>query len=127
MLSESPPWQITANEGLEQAGAAWAAGDFTAVREICRDLAGRNDLPGHYRSYAMLRLAQSHMMEENLNAALEVYEEIAANDEYPAIHRDEARELGEEIRSRLGETPAAKPPVTGGRPAAPVPAEPRSH
>ena len=101
----SLPWQITANEGLEQAGAAWAAGDFTAVREICRDLAGRNDLPGHYRSYAMLRLAQSHMMEENLNAALEVYEEIAANDEYPAIHRDEARELGEEIRSRLGETP----------------------
>src|SRR5690554_4112845 len=97
----SLPWQITANEGLEQVNAAWAAGDLPAVRELCRNLASCRNLPGYYRSYGMLRLAQSYMMEKNLNAALEVYEEISANDEYPAIHRDEAREFGAEIRSRL--------------------------
>ncbi|HHU82286.1 MAG TPA: hypothetical protein GXZ26_04725 [Firmicutes bacterium] len=101
----SLPWQITANEGLKQVNAAWAAGNFPAVQEICRDLANRSNLPGHYRSYVMLRLAQSYMVEENFPAALGVYEEIVANDEYPAIHRDEAREFCDEIRNRLGETP----------------------
>ncbi|NLY89898.1 MAG: hypothetical protein GX085_09840 [Firmicutes bacterium] len=97
----SLPWQITANEGLEQVNAAWAAGDLIAVQEICRDLANRRNLPGHYRSYAMLRLAQSYMVEENLSAALEVYEKLAANDEYPALHRHEAREFCADIRRRL--------------------------
>lgn len=93
--------QITASEGLEKANAAWAAGDFAVVRELCRDLADKRNLPAQYRSYALLRLAQSHLAEENLPAALAVYEEIATNNEYPAVHRDEARELAGEIRRRL--------------------------
>lgn len=96
----SLPWQITAGTALKQVNAAWAAGDFTVVREICTVLSNHSDLPTHYRSYAALRLAQSYMVEENLPAALAAYEKIIADTKYPAIHRYEARELYNEIRAR---------------------------
>jgi len=88
---------------------AWAAGDFVSVRAQCAKPLAMPGVLAHYRSYAHLRLAQSHMAEGNPAAARAEYAEIAARADYPKVHRYEARECLREIERTAKGLPARDP------------------
>jgi len=69
---------------------AWQQKDFSKVREICKNVLSAKQSPSHYRSYAHLRFAASLLEERNFDAAKRAYAEIASDDTYPKVHRDEA-------------------------------------
>ena len=52
------------------ANEAWAAGDFAAVRAQCAQTVSSPEAPAHFRSYAHLRVAQSHVAQGNRPAAI---------------------------------------------------------
>ena len=88
---------------------AWAADDHATVRARCAEILARQDAPAHFRSYAHLRLAQSHMATDSRTAARNVYEAIRAQADYPEIHRYEAGECVAEIDRIARGLPARDP------------------
>ncbi len=91
---------------------AWAAGDFQAVRQACTPMLSSADLPAVFRSYAHLRIAQSYLAEKNGAAARAEYAKIAAQDEYPEVHRAEARECVAALDRAAKGLPARDPAAT---------------
>ena len=89
--------------------AAWSAGDFATVRELCRAVVESPDAPRGLRSYAHLRIAQSHTAEGDPERARAAYVRIAAATEYAQVHRDEARERIEELDRQAEGLPARDP------------------
>ena len=87
----------------------WAAGDFAAVRAACAALVGSTDVPAALRSYAHLRIAQSHAAEGNGEAAKAQYAQIAAAADYPEVHREEAEDCVAEIDRVAQGLPARDP------------------
>lgn len=65
---------------------AWKAGELSEVRDLCQTVVSSYDAPAHFRSYAQLRAARSHLVEGNLAAAKSTYDSIAANAAYPAAN-----------------------------------------
>ena len=82
---------------LERANRAWAGRDFGAVRKHSEAVVGETEAPAQYRSYAHLRIAQSHAAEGHAAAAKEAYHGIRDQVDYPAVHRFEARQCVREI------------------------------
>jgi hypothetical protein len=85
------------SERNEAATAALLAGEGERARELLSAVAQDSNLPAHYRSYAHLRLAQVLAASGDRDAARTEYAKIAAIDEYPFVHREEAREVGAEL------------------------------
>ncbi len=96
-------------EDFAQTHAAWAAGDFATVRQLCTAVVESPDAPWGLRSYAHLRIAQSHTAEGDLERARAEYARIAAAEEYARVHRDEARERIEELEGQARGLPARDP------------------
>jgi len=88
---------------------AWAAGDFAAVRAQCAKPIAMPAVPAHVRSYAHLRMAQSHVAEGKPAAAKAEYAKIASEADYPEVHRYEARECIREIERAAKGLPARDP------------------
>ena len=84
-------------EALSRTRDAWAAGDFDAVRDACAVIIASSDVAKGLRSYAHLRLAQSHLAEGNQALARAEYAKIAGTADYPEVHRAEARDCVEEL------------------------------
>ncbi len=97
------------DRAFSDVAAAWGRGDFAGVRERCLALAGDRNLPAHVRSYAHLRAAQSHQAERDPQAAAAEYARVAGNPDYPWVHREEAREVREELLRRIRGLPARGP------------------
>jgi hypothetical protein len=55
--------QAEVRETLARTHAAWAAGDYAAVRAACKAIVSSSDAPAALRSYAHLRIAQSYVAE----------------------------------------------------------------
>ncbi|MCF7975638.1 MAG: right-handed parallel beta-helix repeat-containing protein [Phycisphaerae bacterium] len=89
--------QIRLEKVFADVNAAWTGQDYTAVRSLCLAVVGAADAPAHFRSYAQLRMAQSYAAEGNQDAAREIYVSIAANDAYPPVHREEAKQSAQEL------------------------------
>ncbi|TVS11932.1 MAG: hypothetical protein EA424_23160 [Planctomycetaceae bacterium] len=96
-------------ERFGQTHEAWAEGRFAEVRAVCADVVASADAPGALQSYAHLRIAQSHMAEQQLRLARSEYATIAANEHYPDVHRQEAAQLVQEIDRRSRGLPARDP------------------
>jgi hypothetical protein len=105
---------------LEQSRRAWLAGDYAGARAVCQQLIGSPDAPPVIRSIAHLRIAESWAAQRSLRPARNEFQKIAANADYPAVHRMEARERSAELdriaRGLSPRDPAATrtriPPVT---------------
>lgn len=95
-------------DGMQAVSAAWSRGQFNSVRAECAKVRDAN-APAHHRSYAHLRIAQSYLAENNDAAALAEYEAIAANPDYPDVHRYEAETCIDEIRRTQHGLPAHDP------------------
>ena len=115
----------TAAMGEDEAGArfaavneAWAAGDHEAARSHLRGIIDDAEMPPQVRSYAHLRLAQSHRAGGDTAAARGKYQAIADDGEYPQVHRYEAGELIREL-DRLARGLPARDPAA---PRTPIPA-----
>lgn len=91
---------------------AWAAGDFATVRAHCMQTKALDALPAHVRSYAHLRLAQSYLAEKHSAAGRAEYAQIAAAQDYPEVHRYEARECLNELDRLSRGLPARDPAST---------------
>lgn len=89
-----------------QVNAAWGKNQFKKVRSLCQDIVDMTEAPAHFRSYAHLRIAQSYLAEKNHAAAKSIYEAIAADKSYPAVHRDEAKQKSKELDRILRGLPA---------------------
>ena len=87
----------------------WAAGDFAAVRAACTALMSSADVPAALRSYAHLRIAQSHAAEGEPDLAKAEYAKIAAAADYPDVHRQEAEDCVAEIDRVAQGLPARDP------------------
>jgi hypothetical protein len=96
-------------ENFARTHEAWGGGDFATVREICAEVAASPDAPLGLRSYAHLRIAQSHVAEGRPDLARKEYERIAATDEYEEVHRAEARERVAELDREARGLPARDP------------------
>lgn len=77
---------------------AWSEKKFSAVRRECQSVLAHTDAAPQLRSYAHLRLAQSHVAEGESPLALAEYLRIAADEAYPEVHRQEASRRVEELR-----------------------------
>jgi parallel beta-helix repeat protein len=97
-------------ESFEAANRAWAKKDFATVRRILAAVASNAKAPAHYRSYAHLRIAQSHAAAGQAAPAKAEYTKIAATAVYPKVHRDEARELVREL-DRVAKGLSARDPA----------------
>ena len=105
---------------LAEANRAWATGDFAAVRMHCAGIVAAPETTPQFRSYAHLRLAQSHAAEGQPAAARAEYDRIQAEPNYPEVHRAEARQCVREIdREARGLPP--RDPIASRTPVAPVP------
>lgn len=82
---------------LDEVAPLWSAGDFAAVRKRCAAIIASPEATPQLRSYAHLRLAQSHVAEGKPAAARREYDRIAAATDYPEVHRAEARECSREL------------------------------
>ena len=85
------------NERFAGIAKLWEAKQLDAARGGYRKLLAMTNAPPHYRSYAHLRIAQSHAAEQNTAAARAEYEKIKAQAEYPPVHRYEAEEILKEM------------------------------
>ncbi|MCC5845490.1 MAG: right-handed parallel beta-helix repeat-containing protein [Verrucomicrobia bacterium] len=94
---------------FEAVAAAWSAGDFPAVRAECARVLADTGFPAHARSYAHLRIAQSHSAEGNPAAARAEYLRIADDETYPGVHRAEAAERAGELERESRGLPARDP------------------
>lgn len=99
-------------QGFVDANAAWAKKDFAGVRTVLNGLTTNVKAPPHYRSYAHLRLAQSYVAEGKGAQAKIEYAKIAATTDYPKVHRDEAKELVNELDRVAKGLPARDPKVS---------------
>jgi len=82
-----------------QANAEWAKGKFDAVRSLYETLMSSSDVPSHFKSYAHLRIAQSHLRQGNRRMARATYLNIAQDETYPAVHREEAVRSADELKT----------------------------
>jgi hypothetical protein len=99
-------------EGFNASNIAWAKKDFALVRQSLTPFLNNAKAPSHYRSYAHLRLAQSYVA-ENKNAQAKVeYAKIAATADYPFVHRNEAKELANELDRAAKGLPVRNPEAT---------------
>ena len=105
MAEESGP-----ADAFAAVNAAWAEGDHDAVREHLSALIANADAPPHHRSYAHLRLAQSHRATGDTDGARRAYQAILDNANYPQIHRYDAGEMIREM-DRLAEGLPARDPT----------------
>ena len=101
-VTESPEMMAAEKrEALTQAfaktHAAWAAGDYSAVRTVCAAVVASPDAAASLRSYADLRSAQSYAAEGKADMAKAEYARIATNTAYPMVHRGEAAECAMEL------------------------------
>lgn len=99
-------------EAFTAANAAWAKKDFAGVRAQCGKVLAAADAPAHYRSYAHLRIAQSHLAEGSAPAARAQYQSIAACAGYPYVHRYEAAQCVLELDRTAKGLPARDPAAT---------------
>ncbi len=83
--------------GFVSANAAWRKKDFGVARKDLAAITANPQAPSHYRSYAHLRTAQSYVAEGKTAQAKTEYQKIAANADYPQVHRAEAKELVNEL------------------------------
>jgi len=84
--------RIHLEKSFAAANDAWTRRHFEELRKLCRQVLETADAPAHFRSYAQLRIAGSFLAEGNRQAARAEYEAIASMADYPAVHRDEARD-----------------------------------
>jgi hypothetical protein len=96
-------------ERNDAATQAWLAGDYATARARLTEIVGDALTPAHYRSYAHLRLAQACVAAGDLAAAKAEYARLAANSDYPAVHRQEATELIDELERTAQGLPARDP------------------
>jgi hypothetical protein len=99
---ESPELRAMERRGaaaaaFEAVNQAWATGDHHAVRSQLATIIGNPEQPPHFRSYAHLRLAQSHLTTGDAAGARREYQAIADQTDYPQVHRYEAGELIREL------------------------------
>jgi hypothetical protein len=98
-------------DALAKTHAAWASGDYAAVRAACAAVIAAPDAPASLRSCAALRIAQSYAAEGKSDLAKAEYARIATNTAYPLVHRSEASdcvvELARVARGLPGRDPAA--------------------
>ncbi|HEY0073802.1 MAG TPA: LamG-like jellyroll fold domain-containing protein [Abditibacteriaceae bacterium] len=99
-------------EGFTAANAAWAKKDFALVRQSLTPFLNNPKAPPHYRSYAHLRIAQSYVAENKNAQAKNEYQKIAAVTNYPQVHRNEAKELANELDRIAKGLPARDPEAT---------------
>jgi len=99
-------------ESFATSHAAWAKGDWAAVRAACAAVYQSAELPGSLRSYAHLRAAQSYVAEGNPRAASAEYTLVTANAVYPDVHRAEAFECMHELDRVSQGLPARDPAAT---------------
>lgn len=101
---------ITAfSEKNEAATRAWHSGDAAAARTLLKELVDDSHVPPHYRSYAHLRLAQIMVAAGDVDAARAEYGRLAAASDYPAVHREEARERMVELQREVDGLPSRDP------------------
>jgi hypothetical protein len=93
----------------DAATAAIIAGDYRAAQVPLRELIAEQQNPAHFRSYAHLRLAQTLLLAGDNAAARREYAALAANSDYPAVHRQEALELAAEL-ARQAQGASARDP-----------------
>jgi len=79
--------------------AEWTRKRYDKVRDLCQELVHSSDAPAHFRSYAHLRIGQSYLHEGNRSAARATYLNIAKNESYPAVHREEAERSASELEA----------------------------
>lgn len=91
---------------LAEGARAWTAGDRDRARAEFRQVMAAAHAPAHFRSYAHLRLAQSFVADNDAGAAIEEYSRIAATDDYPEVHRSEAREIAAQGKRTQAGLPA---------------------
>ena len=97
------------SERNEAATRALRDGDVPAARSRLAEIVNDGFIPAHYRSYAHLRLARSHLDAGDTEGAKAEYARLAAIDDYPAVHRSEARELIAEVGRTQQGLPARDP------------------
>lgn len=96
-------------ERFGQTHEAWAQQRFADVRAVCAEVVASPDAPEALQSYAHLRIAQSHLAEQQVQLAASEYAAIAADERYPDVHRQEAAEVLQEIERRSRGLPARDP------------------
>ena len=102
-LSIAAERREAAEEALGGIGAAWLAGDYPLVRELCRRVYSETELPAYARGYAHLIAAESYVAAKELGGAQAEFERIAGEAAYPEVYRMEARErVGEVARQAAG-------------------------
>lgn len=102
----------TYQEKSDAASAAMAAGDYRAAQTALRELLTQEQIPAHCRSYAHLRLAQAMVLAGDRDDARREYAMIADAGDYPAVHQQEARELGDELERQARGLPPRDPAAT---------------
>ena len=93
----------------DAASAAIAAGDYRAAQAPLRELLAQTQTPAHFRSYAHLRLAQAMVLAGDRDGAQREYAALAETTDYPAVHRQEARELIDELDRQARGLPPRDP------------------
>jgi Concanavalin A-like lectin/glucanases superfamily/Right handed beta helix region len=96
-------------DALATTHAAWATGNYAAVRAACAAVVASAEAPAALRSYAHLRIAQSFAAEGKPDLASAEYARIAATVAYPEVHRAEAREREAELKRLARGLPARDP------------------
>lgn len=89
--------QEALGQAFETANVAWANKEFAGARRSLAAIVADAQAPPQYRSYAHLRIAQSYVTEGKTTLAKSEYAKIAATENYPQVHRSEARELAVEL------------------------------
>jgi hypothetical protein len=91
------------------ADTAWQRGDWEGVHGALAPLVAHPPLPAHWRSIAHLRKARGIIEAKQYDAARTELEAIAARQEYPQVHRDEAGSLLAEVARLQQGLPARDP------------------
>lgn len=105
-LTDRDTWEV-----LLQAGHGLAAGgQYEAARAQYRRLVNTTEAPLHYRSYALLCMGRTYMMEKQYSVARKAYERLEAMTEAPGVHLWEAAE-GKREAQRLAQGLPARDPA----------------
>ncbi|MCK5806296.1 MAG: right-handed parallel beta-helix repeat-containing protein, partial [Lentisphaeria bacterium] len=102
----------TFSKQSEAVSQAFIEGDFRAARTRLAKIVADRLVPAHYRSYAHLRLAQTYVAEKDTAGAIAEYAKLAAVEDYPRVHRQEAEELAAELGRQARGLPARDPAAT---------------
>jgi len=108
-------WSATVQErqvfdqSCAAADAAWQRGDWDGVRGALAPVVAQSALPAHWRSIAQLRVARGWIEAKQYDAARTELDAIAARQDYPQVHRDEASSLLAEMARLQQGLPARDP------------------